>query len=262
MPSWDGDAETGLWLRCRLLDAQGHDSALVELVENAPRGVVPARTLQLVADALQRLAADPGQGVLGHMKRLAKLKEVERFDPRPTRAALDALLTELSDANRSLNTLVEELDDGTTDSLAAALVNKHTGEIKVGAIRRQARSWLPAVRMLFDAIEDGDAAAVSSALRAGARVDDEHADGRPLWSAAAIDSNADVIRALVANGAEVDHVNEDGRTPLVRAISRGHYSNVAALVEGGATVSEAAMAHAQSLGDTAMLILLRPPATP
>lgn len=260
--SWDGDAETGLWLRCRLLEAQEQHLALVELVERAPRGVVPARTLQLVADALRTIGRDPGAGVLGHMKRLAKLKEVERFDPRPTRAALDALLTELSEANRSLNTLVCELDDDCTDSLAAALVNKHTGEIKVGAIRRQARSWLPAVRMLFDAIEDSDARAVSSALRAGARVDDEHADGRTLWSAAAVPGNADVIRALVANGAEVDHANDDGRTPLVRAISRGHYSNVAALLEGGATVSEAALALGQTLGDTAMLILLKSPASP
>lgn len=258
---WEGDAETGLWLNCRLLQAQGRDADLVELVDRAPRGVVPARTLQIAADALHRLQRDPGDGTLGHMKRLARLKEVERFTPRATRAALDALLGELSEANRSLSTLVEELEDDQTDSYAAALVDKHSGEIKVGAVRRQARSWLPAVRALFDAIDEGDVDAVRDALDKGARVDDEHADGRPLWSAAAIEDNADVIRLLVERGADVDHVDDDGGTCLKRAITRGDYHNVAALVEAGATITPEAVALAHTSGDTALVMLLRTPAT-
>ena len=258
--SWEGDAETGLWLRCRLLEAQGLDDQLVIAVSTAPRGTVPARTLQLAADALRRLARDPDQGLLRHMARLVRLKEVERFEPKPTRASLDSLLAELSDANRSLSTLVEELDDDCTDSIASALVDKHSGEIRVGAVLRQARSWLPAVRSLFDAIVDGDASGVREALSIGARTDDEHADGRPLWSAAARDTSGEVIRVLAEHGADLDHTNDDGGTPLTRAISRGHYANVAALVEAGATVTHEAVSLAQARGDTALLTLLKVPA--
>ncbi len=259
---WEGDAETGLWLNCRLMEAQGRDAELVAFVEQAPRGVVPARTLQLVADALRRLQRDPGDGILGHMRRLARLKEVERFTPKATRAALDLLLMELSDANRSLNTLVEELDDDCTDSRASALVDKHSGDIKVGAVRRQARSWLPAVRSLFDAIDAANEDEVANALSKGARVDDEHADGRPLWSAAGIEDNGEVIRILALHGADVNHIDDDGGTCLKRAIARGFYNNVAALVEAGATISPDAVALAQSSGDTALVMLLRTPSIP
>ncbi len=262
LEGWSGDGETGIWLHARLLEARGMDDELVELVEAAPRGAVTARTLQVVADALRRLSRSPGSGVFGHMRRVARLKEVDRFTPQPTQAALDALLVELSEASRSLSTLVEDLDDSCSDSEVSALVEQASGEIHVGSVRRQARSWLPIVGALFDAIAAGDAVAVRRCLAAGARVDDEQADGAPLWSAASHANNGPVIRALVESGADPEAVEADSRTPLMRAITRGHLENATTLIELGASTEGPARELALQSDDPQLLALFPSPARP
>ncbi len=260
--AWNGDGETGLWLRCKLLESRGQEQQVVDLVNGTPVGTGSARVLQVVADALRRLQQEPGTGVLAHMRYLAKIKEVERFRPAATRAALDTLLSELSDANKSLSTLVEELDETSTTSQVNALVAQASGEIHVGAVRRQARSWLPVVQDLFDAIEDRDPARVERCLAGGARVDDEHADGSPLWTAAGVPGNGGVISVLLARGADPNALDEEGRTALLRAVGRGDLANVAALIEGGATVTPEVRSIANAAHDPELRSLLPSPAIP
>ncbi len=255
---WPGaDPEPRLWLRCRILEARGEHQGLVDAVEYAESRAVSARTLHLVADGLRETRGEPGPGLVKHMRRIAQMKQVERFNAQSSVAALDALLLGLSEASESLSTLAGQMGTVDTEADIEALVNQHTGGLRVGAARRQARSWLPVVAQLFEAIEARDLEAVERSLQSGARVDDEHADGMPLWSAAGQPDNRAIIVCLLGQGAKVDQRNEDGRTPLMRAVFRGHAENVEALVEAGAAVDPDTRGIADSKGDPRIVAALR-----
>ena len=96
-------------------------------------------------------------------------------------------------------------------------------------------------KVLWAAVEAGDAGAVEAALAAGANVNNapRGKEGRtPLWIAAQKGHEA-VVERLLAAGAPVDQANRGGETLLFRAAEKGHEAVVGRLLAAGAAVGRA-----------------------
>ncbi|HEX8723572.1 MAG TPA: ankyrin repeat domain-containing protein [Pyrinomonadaceae bacterium] len=119
-------------------------------------------------------------------------------------------------------------------------------------------------RVLLDAAEDGDAAAVAESLAAGARADARLAPGgeTPLMRAAAR-GHEEVARVLLDAGADASARRADGFTPLILATLFGHERVVRLLVGSGAdarartSLGTTAAAWAAARGFVEMADLLR-----
>jgi hypothetical protein len=88
---------------------------------------------------------------------------------------------------------------------------------------------------LWIAAVSGDTAAISAAVRGGARVDSLDAgSNRRALNFAALGNHVAAIRALLAHGATINLANRTGFTPLHHAAEAGAADAVAALLAAGA----------------------------
>lgn len=117
----------------------------------------------------------------------------------------------------------EEIEDETTESLVQELLNMSVED--------------EAPVTLLRAAERGDMEMCRALLSAGARPDEQDAEGNSALHIAAGFGELAVCELLLENGADVDSQNEDGRTPLHLCAAQGDAEAVSLLLAAGAEVN-------------------------
>jgi ankyrin repeat protein len=102
---------------------------------------------------------------------------------------------------------------------------------------------------LLSASKEGDGAAVSQALKAGANIDAVDFNRRSSLMHASMNGHLDVVKLLLEAGASVDTQDASGRTALMEASMRGGVDVMRALLGAGADVNLSA-----ALGETALIM--------
>jgi uncharacterized protein len=102
---------------------------------------------------------------------------------------------------------------------------------------------------LLSASQEGDTAAVSQALKAGANVDAVDFNRRSSLMHASMNAHLDVVKLLLEAGASVDTQDAAGRTALMEASMRSDVDVMRALLGAGADVNLSA-----ALGETALIM--------
>lgn len=114
---------------------------------------------------------------------------------------------------------------------------------KCGAINKE--YVLKLNTLLFDAIKDGDADRIISAINDGADINATYAGGNiysgwngttPLYHAARF-KQAAILKLLLEKGADVNARNHDGERPLWRAIRGANLENLQLLINSGADIN-------------------------
>jgi ankyrin repeat protein len=93
---------------------------------------------------------------------------------------------------------------------------------------------------LYDAISNGDKAAVTQALAKGEYVDIRTSDQATPLMSAALAGNADIVELLLSKGANVMARNAGGLTPLHAAAYAGSVPVAELLLQKGALLDDAA----------------------
>ena len=118
------------------------------------------------------------------------------------------------------------------------------------------------------ALREGDVAAVTRMLHAGADVDAKDKYGQTGVMLAAIHGHAEIIRLLAGRGAALDHTAKYRLTALMLAVIRNHSDAARALVEVGADTTlrgsgapgfygKTALELARERGNTPLIQLLQ-----
>ena len=102
---------------------------------------------------------------------------------------------------------------------------------------------------LLSASKEGDGAAVSQVLKAGANIDAVDFNGQSSLMHASMNGHLDVVKLLLEAGASVDTQDGSGRTALMEASMRGGVEVMGALLGAGADVNLSAV-----LGETALIL--------
>jgi ankyrin repeat protein len=92
-------------------------------------------------------------------------------------------------------------------------------------------------KLLMEAAEIGDAAAVQQFLQKGANVKAVSQYGSTALIKASFRGHAAVVQLLLAAGANVNAINQNGVTPLFEAADRGHSDAVKVLLAAGANIN-------------------------
>lgn len=105
----------------------------------------------------------------------------------------------------------------------------------------------PKTQFLFEALRNGEASKVRTAIQEGADVNSRDPDGNTLLMNAAVYATTADLEFLLAHGAEVNAANKAGHTALMRAMP--DLVKIKLLVEHGANVNAVT-----SAGNTPLLL--------
>lgn len=108
------------------------------------------------------------------------------------------------------------------------------------------------MKVLVEAVMDGDSKAIANMLNVGFAIDSQDRGGQTLLHYAAGKGSSATVQLLLSRGANVDSFDNQGRTPLHWAAIRGNIEVAAILIENGASVD-----RCDSKGNTPLIATAR-----
>lgn len=102
-----------------------------------------------------------------------------------------------------------------------------------------ASAWAEPQDDLWRAAEKGDRAAITRALKAGAKINIRDTDGWTALMFAASNGETEAVAQLLSARADANIATKSGQTPLMGAVVAESYETVKALVDAGAQVGKA-----------------------